>query len=409
LPAASERIRQELALQIALGAPLVAAKGYAASEVEQAYVRARQLCQQLGEPPPLLTVLRGLWVWYAVRSKLTEARQLGGQLLALAHNTQDPAAYLEAYHALGQTFFHLGEFALAWENCEQGYAIYDPQQHHSHVFLYGTDPGIACLFWGSLALWFLGYPEQALQRSQTALSLAKELSYPLDLAYAFQGVASVHQYRREGQLAQKYAEATITLSTEQGLPFWLAFGVFIQGWSLAELGQEGGISQMRQGLTGWQTTGAQTWLPYYLTPLAEACINQGHLIEAESLLIEALSAVDKTGERTHEAELYRLKGELTLQQFNVQGSTFKVDIPRSAFRTPHSEAEACFLKAIDIARRQHAKMLELRATVSLARLWQSRGKKDEARTMLAEIYGWFTEGFDTKDLQDAKALLAELA
>jgi len=258
LPATSERIRQELALQIALGAPLVAAKGYAASEAEKAYVRARQLYQQLGETPQLFTVLRGLWVWYAVRSKLTEARQLGEQLLALAHATQDPAAYLEAYHALGQTFFHLGEFVLARENCEQGYAIYDSQQHHSHVFLYGTDPGIACLFWGSLALWFLGYPEQALQRSQTALSLAKELSHPLGLAYAFQGVASVHQYRREGQLAQKHAEATIALSNEQGLPFWLAFGIFVRGWSLAEVGQNGGISQMRQGITGWQTTGAQT-------------------------------------------------------------------------------------------------------------------------------------------------------
>ncbi len=408
LPATSERIRQELALQIALGAPLVAAKGYAASEVEKAYVRARQLCQQLGETPQLFTVLRGLWVWYAVRSKLTEARQLGEQLLALAHATQDPAAYLEAYHALGQTFFHLGEFVLARENCEQGYAIYDSQQHHSHVFLYGTDPGIACLFWGSLALWFLGYPEQALQRSQTALSLAKELSHPLDLAYAFQDVASVHQYRREGQLAQKYAEATVALSNEQGLPFWLAFGIFIRGWSLAELGQDGGVSQMRQGITGWQTTGAQTWLPYYLTPLIEACINQGQLVEAESLLIEALSAVDKTGERTHEAELYRLKGELTLRQFNVQGSKFKVNIPHSAFRTPHSEAEACFLKAIDIARRQHAKMLELRATVSLARLWRQQGKQAEARRMLDEIYNWFTEGFDTKDLQEAKTLLVEL-
>lgn len=399
LPNTPERVQQELGLHITMAAPLIAGKGYAAPEVEQTYTRARELCQQLGETRQLFTVLRGLWVVYAVRGKsLQTARELGEQLLTLAENVQDPGLLLEAHHALGQTFFLLGEFTRAREHCEQGIALYDPQQHHAHVFLYGSDPGVACLFWAASTLWFLGYPDQALQRSHEVLTLAQQLSHPLDLVYGFQSVASLHQFRREGPAAQAQAEKTMMLSTEQGLPFWLAFGTFVRGWALAVQGQgEEGIAQMRQGITAWQATGAYIWQLYYLVPLAEAYGQRGRPEEGLRVLDEALVAVCEVGERTNEAELYRLKGTLTLQ---AKGQSLKSEV--------EEEAEACFHKAIEIARRQSAKSLELRAVMSLARLWLQQGRRAEARQLLAGVYGWFTEGFDTKDLQEAKVLLEEL-
>jgi predicted ATPase len=199
-------------------------------------------------------------------------------------------------------------------------------------------------------------------------------------------------------------EEILTLSTEQGFPLFWALGTILRGWALAEEGQrEEGIAQMRQGVAAWRATGAELTQPYFLALLAEVYGKVGQTEEGLRVLAEALAQVDKTGERFHEAELYRLKGQLTLQKFQVSGFKLQVTNPQV-----EAEAEECFLKAVDIARQQQAKSLELRTTTSLARLWQSQGKKDEARQLLAEIYGWFTEGFDTKDVQEAKALLTEL-
>jgi predicted ATPase len=261
-----------------------------------------------------------------------------------------------------------------------------------------------------VVLWHLGYPAQALQRSQAARILAQELSHPYNLAAARVYAAMLHQLRRDRTLTQEWAEAGITLAREHGLPSWLGQGTILQGWALAEQGQiKEGMSQLRHGLATCQAIGVGIFQLYYLALLAEAYGKAGHAGDGLATLAEALTVVDKSGEQFYEAELYRLKGELTLQQFNVQGSKFKVDSSQSAFRDPQSEAEACFHKAIEIARRQQAKSLELRTVMSLARLWQSQGEKDEARQMLAEIYNWFTEGFDTKDLQEAKTLLEELS
>ena len=201
----------------------------------------------------------------------------------------------------------------------------------------------------------------------------------------------------------------MALASEQGFAFWVALGTILRGWALAEQGQgEKGIAQIRQGLAAYLATGQEVLRPYNLALLAAAYGKVGQAEEGLSALAEALDAVGKTGERNYEAELYRLKGQLTLQKFQVSGSKFQVDNPQSAFRNPQSEAEECFLKAIEIARRQQAKSLELRAAMSLSRLWQQQGKTEEARQMLAKIYGWFTEGFDTKDLQEAKARLDSL-
>jgi len=282
---------------------------------------------------------------------------------------------------------------------EQGITLYHPQQHRFLALLYGEDPGVLCLCIAASSLYYLGYPDQVFKRIDAALTLAQELSHPHSLANALYWAASVHQLRQEGYAAQERAEVLIALSTEQGFPFWLAGGTFLRGWALAEQGQgEEGIAQMQQGLAAFRAMGTESSRPYFLALLAEAYGKGGQAEEGLTVLAEALATVEKTGERFHEAELYRLKGELTLQS-KVQGPKSQVE----------KEAEECFLQAIEITRRQSAKSLELRAVMSLARLWQQQGKREEARRMLAEIYGWFTEGFDTADLKEAKALLDELA
>jgi predicted ATPase/class 3 adenylate cyclase len=395
----SAHTQQELLLQTTLGPALMSTKGFAAPEVEQAYTRARELCQQVEETPQLFPVLFGLWLFYTGRAEHQIARELAEQCLSLARRAQDSALLLQAHHAQWTTSFFLGEFALAREHAKQGMTLYDLQQHRSHAFLYGGhDPGVCGWGFEAWASWHLGYPAQALGRIHEALTLAQELSHPFSLAFVPHFAAISHQFRREGQAVQERAEALIALCSEQGFALLLAWGTIERGWALAEQGQgEAGLAQMRQGLVAQQATGTELYRPYFLTLLAEAYGKAGQIEEGLTLLAEALATVDKSGERFYEAELYRLKGELTLQQFKVQGAKCKVE-----------EAEECFRRAIDVARRQQAKSLELRAVMSLAWLWQSQGKKEEARQMLAEIYGWFIEGFDTRDLQEAKTLLEEL-
>jgi predicted ATPase len=261
------------------------------------------------------------------------------------------------------------------------------------------------------ALWHLGYPEQALKRSQAAVALAREVSHPYSLAYALGNAAWFHQLCREPCATQERAEATVALSTEQGFAYWSAYGTIMRGWALAEQGKgEEGIAQMRQGLSAWHDTGTELFRPFWLARLAEAYGKVGRAEEGLKVLAEVLTTVSKTGERFYEAELYRLKGELTLlAQSSVQRLASSVQTPQSTFRNLQSEAEACFHKAIEIARHQGAKSLELRAVMSLSCLWQQQGKKKQARQMLAKSYGWFTEGFDTADLKEAKAQLEELA
>jgi predicted ATPase len=388
----------------------MAAKGWAAPEVERAYGRARDLCQQVGETPQLFLVLWGLWAFYVVRGKLQTARELAEQCLRLAQGVQDPTFLVGAHYALGVLLIWLGEFPSARAHLEQGIAFYDLQQHRSYASLYGWDLGTGCLWYVAWPLWVLGYPDQALQRIHEALTLARELAHPDSLDWAFVGAAFVHQFRREGRLTQERAEAALALASEQGFALQLTRGTVMRGWALAEQGQgEEGITQLQEGLVTWQALSAELGRPSDLALLAEAYWKVGQIEKGLATVTEALAVVDKTGERFYEAELYRLKGELTLQQFQVSSSKFQVqESPRSEVRSPESEAEACFLKAIEITRRQQAKSWELRAVMSLARLWQQQDKKTEARQMLAEIYNWFTEGFDTADLQEAKALLDSL-
>jgi DNA-binding SARP family transcriptional activator/predicted ATPase len=409
LPDSSERAQQELNFQLALAAPHQAARGYAAPETGRAYARAYELCQQMDETPQLLPALWSLGSFYLARAEHQKSLRLTEQILNLAQRMEDPLQVAMARWGLGVEWLHVGELVPARGHLEQVIAFYDPQQHGSLAFTFGQDPGVSALAWAAWTLWFLGYPDQALERSQEALALARELDHPFTLGFALNIAGSFfHQLRREGQMAKERNEAMMQLSTEEGFPLFQVLGTTFQGWTQAMAGQveaarpglvegacpelvEGGIAQMRQGLATWQAMGAGMQRPHLLALLAEAYGSAGQAEEGLNVLAEALTFVQSSDERYYEAELYRLKGELLL----IQGD--------------EAEAEASFDKAIEVARRQQAKSWELRATVSLCRLWQKQGRVDEARQMLAEIYTWFTEGFDTPDLQEAKALLEELS
>jgi predicted ATPase len=390
LPDTPERARQELALQIAMGPPLIATMGWAAPEVERAYTRAQALCQQVGETPQLFPALWGLWFFYIGRADRQTARNLGERLLSLAKRAQDPALLLQAHHALGPTYFLAGDWVTARAHLEQGIALYDPQRHRSHAFLYGGhDPGVCCMGNAAWCLWMMGYPEQALRRSQESLTLARELAHPTTQAHALVTVGMLHQFRRDQPETQKLSEALTRLSAEQGLPTYFAGGSLLHGWALAEGGRgDEGIAQIRQGLAD-SAAGALYWRPYFGVLLADAYGKGGKPEEGLDVLAKVLRRVSETGMGFYEPEMHRVKGELLLAR-----------APEDS-----TDAEACFRQAIASARGQGARSLELRAVLSLSRLYWQQGKKEEARPILAELYGWFTEGFDTADLREAKALL----
>jgi len=418
-PDTPEYVQQELTLQTLLGPALIAVKGYAATEVGAAYTRAHDLCQRIAEPPELLRVLRGLWVFHYMRAELLTAKRLGEQLLTLAQVEQNPALSLEAHYALAATLTCVGDISTAYKHAKQGIALYDPQQHRSHVFLYGQDPGVYCQLWAAVDLWFLGYPDQSLQRSQAMLALAHDAAHPFSLTTALFTAAILHQLRRESQATQERTVAAIALTNEQGFAFWPAWGAILQGWALTVQGQEKeGIAKMHQGRSALQAMQASWLQSYHLALLAKAYGKAGQTEEGLRILTGALAEGEETRQHFYDAELYRIKGQLVLQSgVRSQNRSRQVRSPRSEVTNPQSltpnphaqaEAEACFLKALEIAREQQAKSLELRAVMSLSRLWQRQGKKEEAYELLTEVYNWFTEGFETKDLREAATLLREL-
>jgi predicted ATPase len=394
LPETPERTQCEVHMSIALGASLSATKGAGASEVGQTYLLAQHLCESLEAPHQLFPVLRGLWLHYNVRAEFQTAHALGEQLLVLAQQIQDSTMLLAAHRALGTTLFWLGMVASAHPHFMQGRAFYDPQQYHTSVFLYGEDAGVICHSYAAWTLWYLGYPAQGLARNDEALTLAQQSANPFSLANALSWAAVFHQYRREVRVAQERAEMAILLAQEQGFSFWVAYSSILRGWALTQQGQtKEGIEQMHHALAVYPATGAEFLRPYFLALLTQVHETMGEREAGLTALAAALTLVDTTGERWYEPELYRQKGALLLQQHADN----------------QAEAENCFHHALDIARSQQAKSFELRAATSLARLWQQQGKRQEAYDLLAPIYGWFTEGFDTADLQDAKALLEALA
>jgi len=335
-------------------------------------------------------------MFHNVRGELRTALELAGECLRLAEQTNDEGLLLAAHQGVGVPCLYRGEFVRARAALVQGLALSQPQPHAQTLVSGGLNPRVVSRAQIARVLWFLGYPEQALTRMDEALRLVRELGHPFGLANAFLLAASFHTEWEDGRLAQEHADAGVALASEQGFLTHLALGTIYRGEVL--LAQEQwaeGVAQVRQSLEAYAGKLTRTM---GLTWLARGYGGVGQMEDGLAAVAEALRLVEKNDERFYEAEVYRVKGELTLQS-KVQGPKSKVE----------EEAEECFPKAVEIAQKQQAKSLELRAVMSLARLWQSQGKTTEARQMLAEIYGWFTEGFETKDLQEAKVLLEELS
>ena len=394
LPETPERAQQELSLQASLGAALLMSRGYTAPEVKHAYDRAHALSGQAGESPQLFPALFGLFRFELLRGELRTARSIAAQSLRLAQAQPDPFLVPAAQAALGAALFHLGEPAAARAHVEEGLRAYDRHRQEALLLQLGEDPGVVCLRYAGFALQVLGYPDQALARSREARALAEALSHPFSLVGEVCSSAFLYRLRRDVRAVQAQAETALDLVSEHALPVWGELAALARGWALAEQGQvEEGIAQMRHALGLMHTVGFYLSGPQHLVLPAEAYGRAGQANEGFGMLEEALATAQRTGERWYEAELYRLNGELMLQQSG------------SGVASPEPEAEACFLRSVDIARSQEARLFELRAAMSLARLRQQQGKDEQAYPQLAEVYGWFTEGFDTKDLQEARELL----
>ena len=354
LPDSPERAQQELALQVPLGAVLRATQAYGSPEVERAYLRACELCQQLGEPLQLSPVLYSLYELYEYPGAFERSRELGEQLLHVASRHHDPALLLGAYDALACTAFHLGTFAQVLEYTERGLSLYDPQQHRTLASLYGKNLGVTCWYWSAMASWFVGYPDQALGRIDEALTLAQTLAHPYSMAVALNRAAFLGQFCQESQATRQWAEAAVAIAAEHGFPRHSALGTILRGWALARQGQEHeGMAQIRQGLVAYRELGMAMEDPYFLALLADACASSGQTEPGLTALADALARLPSRRGFFYEAELYRLRGELLLRQTAPDAL----------------QAEECFHQALAVAHRQGAKSLELRAIMSLCRLW----------------------------------------
>jgi predicted ATPase len=394
LPEGAERTRRELLLQLAVGPALIVVKGWGAPEVKQTYMSARDLCERLDESTEFFYVLFGLWTVHFLRDELPAASELGQQMLHRAQAAHDSALLMFAHEALGDTLYQMGELLDAKEHLEIAISLYDREHHRPLAIKFtGLDSEVQCLVYAAFTIWALGYPDQAIEQASAAVGLAEGMSHPYSVAFAKHFLACIHQYRREGVKAQEHAEAVIALCSEHGFAGQLAMTTILLGEAMAEQGRnQEGITQMERTLDAFSAIGLALARPTFLTRLAQAYMETGRLDEGLWALSEALAAAEQKEDRQDEPERHRVKGELLMRQ----------DVSYVA------EAQRCCQRAIEIARKQSAKSWELRATLSLARLLASQGRGDEARTMLAAIYNWFTEGFDTADLKDAKALLTEL-
>jgi len=366
----------------------------------------------MGDPPELFPALHGLWAVHFLRAELRSAYEIAEQLLRRAQSANDPALLMFAHFARGETLAFMGELLPAGQQVETAIGFYDRERDRLLAFRYGgIDARVWCLSSAVRTLWQIGYPDQALRRGNEALALARELSHPRSLAFAEYFVGMLRRSRREVRAAQEIAENAIAICAERGFTDLLAYAIIQRAWTVAEQGgHDEGITQIQEGVAALRTTGAELIRPYFLCLLAEACGKADRLEDGLSALTEALAAADEHENRNYEAEIHRLKGELLLRR-HAKRSEAEQTSPRGGSGIENSnvgEAQSCFERAIEVARNQSAKSFELRATVSLARLIAKQGRREEARATLAEIYGWFTEGFDTADLKDAKTLLGEL-
>jgi serine/threonine protein kinase/predicted ATPase len=394
MPETPERAVLELPLQTALGLQLQVTEGFAASAAGQAYGRARELCRQSADPRALLHVLWGLCLYSKVRSQLTRARELATEMIELARQLDDPTPEMQAQQVLAVTSLCLGEPSATVRCMELTVALYDAERHRTYSFQFGHDPVVSCRSFGAVALWLLGYPDEAHRQIREAIRLSQELSQPSNQTLALQFAAMLHQLCGDAQGTRASAEACAAIAAEHGFMYWQAGANVMSGWALADSGAAvDGVNRLRQALRDWAATDSVTYRTYYLGLLAEALGKQGQFTAGCRVVDEALALVPQMEERLYEAELYRLRGELLLGMTKRDAT-----VPR--------QVEEHFRNALGAARRQGAKSLELRAALSLARLGRRPGGPTGARELLAEIYGGFSEGFETPDLQEAAKVLA---
>lgn len=393
IPAGVQRAEQELSLQIALGSQLGAVSGWAAPEVERAYARAQALAEEVGDVPRLFPALWGLWLYRWGRGELGRARALGDHLLEVAALAGDQTMVLQANHALWPTLLALGEPRATLDHSFVGTALYNAGAHRSLGPLYGNhDPGACALYFGAWAASLLGLSDRAVEMSRQAIALARELAHPFSEALSLFFAAAVHQCRGEPVAVRERAEAAVELARFHGFGLVHAWATTLLGWAMSRGGHaDDGIATIRRGMAATQETGSEQLRSYFLGLLADACVSAGRVAEGLAGVTEALAAAARTGERFYEAELYRLRGELARL----------IADPGPA----RPSAEESLLKALEIAREQGAKALELRAALSLGRLWRAHGREADARRMVAEVHGAFTEGLDTVDLREARAFL----
>jgi predicted ATPase len=392
LPDTIWRQQQELDLQVTIVPALIATKGYAAPEVGETIARARALAELLKRPDYLARLLYGQWVFRFVRAEHRLALAHAQELEKLGEKRADPIVLSLGHIYHGNTRFNLGEFATARALYDQCHAVFDPTNRSAYAGIAAEEPRHVLLVYLAATLTYLGLIDQGRERIKEALADAHQLGHVHSLVFTLGHVCWVEWGAGLAQDAQEHSAELVRLATEHGFPLWLGFGIIHRGWSLVALGQsEEGLQSITEGLSVQSATGGITWLPWAMTLVAEAHAKLGQILEAQDCIAEAARIITRTDERYSEAELHRVRGDL-----------FKV-------ADDSGSAEESYHRALAVARNQSAKTLELRAATSLARLWRGQGKSKEARDLLAPIYGWFTEGFDTPVLKEAKALLDELA
>lgn len=395
LPAGADQARLELELQVALGPALLAIKGYSVPEVEQVYARARTLCDQVGETSKLFyDALTGLFLFHQARGELRTALDLTRKRLSLAEQLDDRALVMQVCENLGTVAFWQGDFEEALSRLDEALSHYDPERGRSIALIYGTDSAVVCNAYAAWALWFLGYPDQARQRAEASVARAREIRHANSLGICLGFAAALHQVLRDAAATEHFADECMAVSAEHQLPLWHTMGTMFRGWALASQGRgDEGIAQLYEGVTGYQGVGMGLGARFMMALLAQAYLNAGKCDDGLSVLTGGLAVVGESEDRFCDAEIQRVKGEFLL-------GTAPPDLPA---------AEACFVEALELARRHRARSLELRAASSLARLWARNGQRAQAREVLAGVYGWFREGFATPDLQEATALLASLS
>ncbi len=398
LPDTPERAQKELAAQMTLGVSLMSIQGFAAPEVERAYGRARELCQQLGESIHLFSVLYGLWSVDVNRAEYDKALGLAEQLMRLARGAGDADLVLQTHYSLGVTLDYLGDYQGAGNHYDEVLAEYDPARHRSLAYRFGVDPGVIAVSRLSWIRWVLGYPDQAKLLKERSLAMSTNRAHPLSEACALITVATLWLEDGEPARARKLSEEIITLSEEHGLAVTRGWGGVVHGHAVVVEGQDhaAGIAEIQGSLAMLRAIGTEMARTGFLFWLADALAHVGQLDRGLEALAEADEMHDRTGEGYYESEIHRLKGELLLM--HAAGGQANAG----------HEAEMCFQRAIEIAARKGARLHELRAVISLSRLWQKIGKPEQAREKLAVIYGWFTEGFEDPSLKEAKSLLDEL-